>query len=397
MTRLPLTFAVRYLFARKSYNVINVISGIGVAGMAVGTAALVIILSVFNGFNNLVSSSLSDAGADIVIRPSSGKVFSPDDPVFEDVLDKEDIIRLSSVLEEQVFLSYEGKQSLARAKGIDSAAEEDSRLQEHIIDGKWALHKGELPQAVAGATLAYNLGLSPRFVTPLQIHYPSRTEQVSLSNPAASLHTVNAQVAGVMSVNAETDAKLLVVPIGLMRELLGYESEVSCLEIWTAPGKSKSVQKDLKKLLGSDFKVLDRYEQDESVYKMMRYEKLAIYLILVFVVLIIALNIYSSLKMLIIEKEGDCETLRSLGAPKQLLRRIFLLEGWLVSLLGMAVGLVIGIALVLLQQRYGFIQMPGNFAVSAYPVALKAGDILWTAAGVAGIGYLMALIPSRQL
>ena len=189
----------------------------------------------------------------------------------------------------------------------------------------------------------------------------------------------------------------MVVPIETLRELLDYPTEVTAVEIWTAPGRTKAVQEDLIQSLGPSFRVLDRFQQEESVYKMMRYEKLAIYLILVFIVLIIAFNIYSSLKMLVIEKEGDIGTLRSLGAPEGMLRRIFLMEGWLVSLLGMVIGLVIGIVLVLLQERFGLVPMPGNFLVSAYPVVLKGTDILWTVAGVAGIGYLMAYLPSRKL
>ena len=190
---LPLKIAFRYLFARKSYNVINMISGIGVAGMAVGTAALIIILSVFNGFNALVSDSLADAGADLVIRPVTGKVFVPEGPAFDWAMASDDVVRLNSILEEQVFLSYEGRQGLARVRGLDAAAEEESPLQEHIIDGAWILHKGTLPQAVAGVGLAHSLGLSPRFVTPLEILYPSRTEAVSLSNPGASLRSVRIQ------------------------------------------------------------------------------------------------------------------------------------------------------------------------------------------------------------
>ena len=395
MTGLSLKIAFRYLFARKSYNVINLISGIGVAGMAVGTAALVIVLSVFNGFNALVADSLSDAGATLVVRPAEGKVFVPEGPAFDWMLETESITCLSSVLEEQAFLSYEGKQSLARVKGIDPVAEEESPLKQHLIDGSWQFHKGELVLAVAGATLAHSLGASPRFITPLEIHYPSRTEQISLANPAASLRTQRVQLSGVVSVNAELDAKLLVVPIGLMRELLGYEKEVSCLEVWTED--ATRVQKELQTRLGPSFKVLNREQQNQSVYRMMRYEKLAIFLILVFIVVIIAFNIYSSLKMLIIEKQADMGTLRSLGAPEPLLRRIFLAEGWLVSLLGMVIGLVLGVVIVLLQQRFGFVPMPGNFAITAYPVVLKTADLLWTVAGVAGVGLVMALIPSRKL
>ena len=395
MTRLPLKIAFRYLFARKSYNVINLISGIGVAGMAVGTAALVIVLSVFNGFNRVVADSLSDAGATLVVRPSEGKVFVPEGPAFDWMLETEDITRISSVLEDQVFVSYEGRQSLARIKGVDEAAEEESPLQARVVDGVWQLHKGDVPQALAGATLARALGISPRFVTPLEIHYPSRTQPISLANPAASLHTRQIQLSGIFSVNAELDAKLLVVPIGVVRELLDYEKEISALEVWTDNGPA--VQKELSARLGPAFKVLDREQQNEALFRMMRYEKLAIYLILVFIVIIVAFNIYSSLQMLIIEKQADMGTLRSMGAPEGMLRRIFLWEGWLVSLLGMLIGLLLGVALVLLQQRFGWVQMPGNFIVKAYPVVLKATDILWTVLGVAVVGMVMALIPSRKM
>lgn len=394
---LPLKIAFRYLFARKSYHVINMISGIGMAGMAIGTAALVIILSVFNGFNNLVSESLGDVYPDLVVRPATGKVFVPDSASFRPTLDSDDVLALSCSLEEQAFLSYGGKQSLARVKGVDEAFEETSGLQGHLVDGLWLFYRGQRPLAVAGSALAASMGLNPRFVEPVEIYFPSRTTPLSMANPAASLRSVKALVSGVFSVNAELDAKLMLVPIGLMRELLEEPEAVSSVEIWTAPGKTASVQQELQAHLGPGYRVLDRYQQNASLYRMMRYEKLAIYLILIFVTLIIAFNILSSLRMLIIEKEGDMETLRSMGAPEPLLRRIFLLEGWLVSLVGMGIGLVIGVGFVLLQQRYGLIAMPGNFMVSAYPVALKASDLLWTVLGVGGVGYLMALIPSRKL
>lgn len=394
---LPLKFAVRYLFARKSYNVINRISGIGAAGMAIGTAALVVILSVFNGFNHIVSLSLNDASPDLVVRPSEGKVFVPDGTAVDWMMESADVKCFSSVLEDQAFLSYEGRQSLARVKGIDDVGEEESALQDYIIDGVWQLHRGTMPMAVAGTGIAHSLGLGHRFVTPLEIHYPSRSASVSLSNPEAALRHVQLRTAGVISVNAELDAKLVLVPIETMRELLGYESEVSSLEIWTEPGRSDAVAAELRSQLGTSCQVLDRYQQHHSIYRMMRYEKLAIFLILIFVVIIIAFNVYSALQMLVIEKKGDMETLRSMGAQEPTLRRIFLLEGFLVSLLGMVIGLVIGVLLVWLQDRYGLVPMPGNFIVSAYPVVLKASDLLWTVLGVGLVGFLMALIPSRKL
>ena len=395
MTTLPLRIALRYLFSRKSYHVINMISGIGAAGMAIGTAALVVILSVFNGFDSLVSQSLTDAHPDLVIKPATGKVFRPDSLSW--LVEEPSIVRLSSVLEDQAFLSCDGKQGLVLVKGVDLAAEEESPLKAHMIDGVWQLHRGDRAMAVAGAGLAAQLGLNPRFLAPLELHYPSRTEAISLANPAASLRSVKLGLAGVLSVSSELDAKLLVVPIGTVRELLGYETEVSALEIWTAPEQAQALQKALQERLGTHFRVLDRYQQNASVYKMMRYEKLAIFLILIFVVLIIAFNIYSSLRMLVIEKEADIATLRSMGATDSLVRRIFRLEGWLVSLVGIVIGLLLGVALVLLQQQLGLVPMPGNFIVDAYPVVLRASDLLWTVAGVALIGYLMALLPTRKI
>lgn len=395
MTRLPLRIAIRYLFSRKSYHVINMISGIGAAGMAIGTAALIVILSVFNGFDSLVSQSLTDANPDLVIKPSGGKVFQPDSLAW--LVDEPSVVRLSSVLEDQAFLSCDGKQGLVLVKGIDEAGEEESPLQGHLIDGVWQLHRGDRAMAVAGAGLAAQLSLNPRFLSPLELHYPSRTEAISLANPAASLRTVKVGLSGVFSVSSELDAKLLVVPIGTVRELLAYETEVSALEIWTGEDGAKALQKVLQERLGDQYRILDRYQQNASIYKMMRYEKLAIYAILIFVVLIIAFNIYSSLRMLVIEKQDDIATLRSLGATDRLVRHIFRLEGWLVSLLGMAVGLVAGIVLVFLQQRFGLVPMPGNFVVDAYPVVLRASDILFTVAGVALIGYLMALLPTRRI
>ena len=398
MTTLPLKIALRYLFARKSHNVINIISGIGMAGMALGTAALIIILSVFNGFNALVSASLGDADPDIAVRPASGKYFVPEHEAFDWAYSNEDVLNMSSVLEEQAFLSYGGAQALGRVKGMDSVAEEESPLSAHIVDGRFLLHRGELPQAVVGATLAKSLGLNPRFLTPLELHYPDRDAQLSLSNPASSLKSVKLTPSGVLSINAELDAIMVLVPIETMRELLGLEKEVSSVEIRLRPGADTGkMVNELSERLGPSYKVLDRKRQNEAIFKMMQYEKLAIYLILIFVVIVIAFNIYSSLTMLIIEKQDDIATLESLGATPQLVRRVFLAEGWLSSLVGMAAGVVLGVLFVWLQARFGFIKMPGNYAFSAYPVVLEFADILWTCLGVTLIGFLIALTPSKRL
>ena len=394
---LPLRIAFRYLFARKSHNVINIISGIGVAGMAIGTAALIIILSVFNGFNALVSDALTDADPDIAVKPAAGKFFVPDNPAFEWAYAQDAVLNMSSVLEEQAFLSYGSASSYDASSGLVRVAEEETPLTGHIVDGRFLLHRGDLPQAVVGVSLAYSLGVNPRFTTPLEIHYPDRESQISLSNPAASLRREQVMPSGILSINAELDASLVLVPIEVMRELLGCETEVSSIEIRLKEGTDvKKMVRELSSRLGADYRVLDRSRQNDAIYKMMRYEKLAIYLILIFVVVIIAFNIYSSLTMLIIEKQGDIQTLRSLGATPGMTRRIFLLEGWLVSLTGLAAGLLLGLGVVYLQSRFGWIKMPGNFILSAYPVVLKGSDILWTGLGVALVGYLIAWIPSKQ-
>ena len=398
MTNLPLRFALRYLFARKSHNVINLISGISVAGMAIGTAALVIILSVFNGFNRLVSESLGDAQPDLVVKPATGKAFVPDSTTFAWLYDQDMVFNMSSVIEEQAFISFEGKQSLARVKGVDSVFEEESPIQNHITDGVFSLHRGSGAGAVIGSSLAWSMDINPRFVAPLEIYYPDREGSVSLANPTSSLRSATARVNGIFALNSEFDAEMVLVPIETMRELLDYEDEVSAVEIRIkkdTPEKALiDMVDELETRLGPDFEVLDRYRQNEALYKMMRYEKLAIYMILIFIVIIIAFNVYSSLTMLIIEKKDDIGTLQSLGAPESMTRRIFLLEGWLISLLGLVIGLVIGIAFVLLQQKFGLIRMPGNYIINAYPVILKASDIVWTVIGVAGVGYLLALPPS---
>ena len=394
---LPLLFARRYLFSRSSHSVINIISGICVAGMAIGTAALIIILSVFNGFNRLVSDSLSEVAPDILVSPTKGKVFVPKGEAFEWAYENDDVLNMSEVLEEQVFISYDGKQALAKAKGVDNVYEEESPLRNHIKDGEFILRFGSLKKAVVGMGLAYNLGISPRFLSPIEIYYPVRDAKVSLSNPMNSLSEVDVRPSGLFSINATLDNELIIVPIETMRELLHYENEVSAVEIRTADGASvQKVADGLKERLGPDFRVLNRYEQNENLFKMMRYEKLAIYMILIFIIIIIAFNIFASLTMLVIEKKDDISTLKSLGATDSLVRRIFVMEGWMISLLGLAIGLLIGVAFALLQQKFGFIKMPGNYVVTSYPIVLKLTDILLTVAGVAGVGYLIALLPTLK-
>ena len=397
---LPLFIARRYLFAKKSHNVINIISAISAVGMAIGTAALIIILSIYNGFDELVKSTLSNVEPDILITPTKGKVFIPDGEAFDRIKTDPMIGEYDLILQENVFVDYDGHQGIAKAKGVDSAFEAESPLAEHITNGEFSLHKGQLPQMVVGAGLAYKMGMNPAFLASAELYFPIRDRNFSLANPAASIETVRMRPSGIFSVNQQIDDDLMIVPIEEMRKLLGYEEEVSGVEIRLAEGSTakdiRSAIKHIQKELGPEFKVLDRFRQNPSLYKMMRYEKAAIFLILIFVIIIIALNIFGSITMLIIEKKDDIETYRSLGATDQMLRRTFTLEGWLISLLGLAAGLVVGIGFSLAQQHFGFIKMPGSFLVNAYPVILQWQDVLATIAGVALIGYIIALLPVRR-
>lgn len=394
---LPLFIAGRYLFAKKSHNVINIISAISATGMAVGTAALIIILSIYNGFDSLVRSMLGNVEPDLMVTPAEGKVFIPDGETFSWVYDQPSVLNMCSVLEENVFISYDGHQSIATAKGVDEIYEEESPLRNHLREGTFSLHKGDITMTCVGAGLASSLGIRTRFLAPVEIYYPSRTRPVSLGNPAASLESVNVFPSGIFNVNTDIDSRYLIIPIETMRELLEYSEEVSAVEIRVTEGcpekEIRRLQKEISERLGPGFRVSDRFQQNESLYKMMRYEKISIYMILIFIIVIIAFNIFGSLSMLIIEKRPDIGILRSMGAQESLIRRIFVLEGWMISLLGLAAGLAAGVAFSLLQQHFGFIKMPGNFVVQAYPVILSWKDIAATAIGVATVGYIIALLP----
>ena len=395
--RLPLFIAKRYLFAKKSHNVINIISAISAIGMAIGTAALIIIMSIYNGFDSLIKSMMSNVEPDLLITPATGKSFIPEGDTYDWIYEQECVKNMCSVVQEQVFISYDGQQGLATVKGVDWIYEGESPIRDHLREGEFLMHRGDVPLAAVGIGLAYQMGISPRFLTPIEIYFPSRTRRISMTNPAASLESIKVWPSCTFSVNTEVDSKLMLIPIEEMRELLEYENEVSAIEIRTSEGTSSKelalLQKEIGERLGPDYKVKNRFQQNESLYKMMKYEKAAIYMILIFVIIIIAFNIFGSLSMLIIEKDEDILTLRSLGARERLIKRIFVLEGWMISLTGLAAGLVVGIGFALIQQHFGLIKMPGSFIIQAYPVILSFWDILLTIAGVALIGYIIALLP----
>ena len=373
--------------------------------MAIGTAALIIILSVYNGIDSLIKSIMSNIEPELLITPSTGKTFVPNEQAFEWVYEQPEVKSMCCILQEEVFINYNGKQRLAKAKGVDWIYESESTLENCIIRGDFRLHRGDVPLAVVGNGMACELGIDPVFNDPIEIYFPARTRKISMTNPAASIECVKVWPSGIFSINADTDSDLMILPIEKMQELLEYEGDVvSGIEIRLADGiseqQAENLQEKMAEVLGEKYVVKNRYQQNESLYKMMKYEKVAIFMILLFVVIIIAFNIFGSLSMLIIEKSGDIQTLSFLGAKKSLIQRIFVLEGWMISLIGLAGGLIIGIGFALLQQQFGFIKMPGHFVVQAYPIILSWSDVLLTTVGVATVGYIIATLPiitSRRL
>lgn len=374
---LPLYIAWRYLFARKSHNVINVLSAISVVGMAVGMAALILILSVYNGFNRIVDENLSDFDSDVKVCMADGGYEVPDSLAVLFSNDP-DVCKVSRTLEFEAFLTYGESQGGARVLGTD---------------GDLSLRRGDLKIASVGVGLARTMGINTSFLDPLKIYSPDRNKPFSPMNPTASLREVSVFPEHLINVNAEVDESLVMVPLETARELFGIDGACSSVDVHLKDNSDRAIKRFIERytaLAAEGFVFKDKYGQHPELFKMMKMEKMAVFLILMFVVLIAALNIFSSLSMLIIEKRGDISTFESLGADESVIRRVFVYEGWLISLIGMAIGLVIGVSAALVQQHFGIVRMPGNFLVDAYPVVLKFWDVLASLAGVGIIGFLVS-------
>ena len=390
---LPFFIARRYLFAKKSHNVINIISIISACGIAVGTAALIIILSIYNGIQGLITDIYGIYESDLLIIPTEGKSFSPVEESFNAIKGDSRIANYCEIVEENVFIHYGNEESIATIRGVDSSFAAATRLKDRIIEGSFSLYQGEVPEAILGRMLAYNLGARTSFVEPIELYFPSRYRQISLVNPSSSLNQEKLFLSGIFNIEQEYDSRYLFIPISVARNLLEYEDEVTSIELYVVPGTDiKRVKNEFRELLGAGYSVKDRYEQNETLYKMMRSEKFMISIILFFVVIVIACNLFGSLSMLIIEKREDVQTLRSFGATKRLIKRIFIIEGWLVSLVGVAAGALFGLLFCFVQQIFGVIPMPGNFVVKSYPVIINIWDITIIICSIAILGLVIALI-----
>jgi len=396
--KLSLYIAKRYLFAKKSRNAINVISGISVAGVTVGTMALITVLSVFNGLETMVKGIFNTSDPEIKIAPVKGKVFIPDTKTLEKLGSINGVEAWAEVLEENALLKYEDQQFIATIKGVSDNYKAVTELDTAMWDGEFKLRDENRMYAVAGLGVANYLGMRLNFVSPLCVYIPRRTASINV-NPETAFVRKYISFSGIFAVEQEFDSKYIFTPIDFLRDLLEYKNEVSSVEVKLKTGADgKKVQKSIEELFGSNFKVQNRYQQQELFYRVMKAERLAIFVILTFILIIASFNIIGSLTMLIIEKEHDIEILKSLGANNSLIKKIFIFEGWLISFLGVVAGLALGFFVCFIQQHYGIIKLSGDsLLIDTYPVEMRISDFLIVGATVMTIGYWAAWYPVRYL
>lgn len=397
-----LKIAWRYLFAKKQYNAIHIISGISAAAVGVVTAAMVCVLSVMNGFGVMVEQLFSQFDPDIRIEAVSGKSFHDQGERFDALRQLSEVAMVSQSIEETALLQFEDKQMPVRLYGVDSVFPTLTHIENIITEGHYEVYDGAFDRAVLGQGLAWQMGIGARFISPLQLYAPKRNAKVNMLRPDQSFNDEVCFIAGTFAVQqVKYDNEVMLVDIDLTRRLLDYGNhEVSALLVKVAPHTSvKQAKKAIQSLLGEGFAVLDRYEQQADFFRILRVEKLLTTLLLVFILLIASFNIIGSLSMLIIDKQTDIQTLSHLGANKKMIQRIFLFEGWLISALGAMVGLTIGLIVCLAQEHLGILKL-GNgteYVVSAYPVAVQTTDVLIVAAVVLTLGFLAAWIPARKV
>jgi lipoprotein-releasing system permease protein len=397
--RLSLYIAKRYLFAKKSRNAINIISAVSVAGVAVGTMSLIIVLSVFNGLEGMINNIFNTFDPELKITVAEGKVFTPDSLKLRQLSEVSGVLAYSLTLEENALLRYGDRQFIATIKGVDQRYPQVTNLDSAMVNGEFRLRsKGDRPEAVIGAGVAHYLGVNVNFITPLQIYVPKRTGSVNL-DPENAFIKRYIFPSGVFEIEQEFDSKYIFIPLDFARELLEYNTEISSIEIKTGgPENIDMVERSVMKIFGDRFVVRNRLEQQALFYRVMRSERLAIFIILTLILLIASFNIIGSLTMLIIEKERDVEILKSLGANNTLIRKIFIFEGWMISIFGALAGLILGFIICWLQQRFGIIKLNAeSLIMNAYPITLKLKDFIIVPATVLLIGFWAAWYPVRYL
>jgi lipoprotein-releasing system permease protein len=376
-------------------------SVIATTGVFVGAAALVIVLSVFNGFESLVTNLYNSFDADYVVSAQTGKTFIPDSAALCQLAKLPEVELVSEVLEENVLLKNGDKQYFATIKGVSPKVVQLKSLQNLIVDGQLKLEVAGLPYACLGQGVAIGLSLSSSSsLFPLTVYVPNRLSKPDLVNTANAFKILNINVSSVFSVQQDVDSKYFLVPISFTRELLSYDREVSALEIYLKPNVSISnFQAFLQSNFGNKFIVKNKQQQHELLYKIMKSEKWAVFFILVFILIVASFNVIGSLTMLIIDKKKDIAILKSMGATMQSIKNIFLLQGMLISAYGAIGGIITGLIICFIQEKFGVIGLgsAGSFVIDAYPVKIIALDIVYVFATVLLIGFIASLIASRNI
>ena len=396
---LPLYIAKRYLLAKKSQNAINIISLIAVAGVAVGTMALITVLSVFNGFDSIIKSLYNSFDPEIKISLAEGKTFDPADYPFEEVSHLKAVLHFAEILEENVLLRYGDRQHIATILGVDDQFHLVTGVDTMIVDGSYKLWEKQRPMAIVGIGIAYHLAIGLNFLNPINIYVIRRTGNFSM-NPERAINRRYIFPAGIFSIEQQINTKYLLVPLAFARDLLQYPTEVTAIDLDIDDGADlEEVQEQIQSILGNTFRVQNRNEQNELFYRIMRSEKWAIFFILSFILIIASFNIIGSLTMLILDKREDINTLDSMGANAALIKRIFLLEGWMISFSGAVIGLILGSLLSWLQAKYGLIKLSGSgsFIIDAYPVVFRWLDVVKVFFTVVAIGFFAAWLPVRYI
>ncbi len=400
----PFYIAKRYLFSKKSHNAINVISGVSVCGVALATLALVCTLSVFNGFQDLVSTLFTAFDPELKITAVSGKVFDAQDERIQALKNHPEIEVFSEALEDNAMVQYKGRQTMVVIKGVEDNFRQLSAIDSILYGrGEAVLYDEVVDYAIPGVELTSVLGTGIRFLDPLEVYVPKRGVKINVASPASSFQTSYLYSSGlIFAVNQQKyDASYVLTSLAFARKLFQYDTEASAIELKLKEGSNvASVKKDIQRMLGEDYRVLDRYEQQADTFRIMEVEKLISYIFLSFILLIACFNVIGSLSMLIIDKREDVVTLRNLGADNQLVFRVFLLEGCLISFMGALVGVVVGLALCLVQQEFGLLSLgsgdsAGAFIVDAYPVSVHVEDVLLVLVTVLVVGFLSVFYPVR--
>ncbi|HLP05505.1 MAG TPA: FtsX-like permease family protein, partial [Paludibacter sp.] len=366
----------------------------------IGTMALVCVLSVFNGFETLISDMFSSFDPDLKITVAQGKTFDAHTKEMAGIRKMKSVAYFTEVVEDNALLRFKDKQMPAVIKGVGSSFAKSTRIDSIMYDGKFELYDGAFERSVPGVGVATILGLNAHFIDPLYIYAPKRTSRINLLRPENSFNQQATFVSGIFSVSQlQYDDHYVLVSIGLARELFGYgKSKVTAVELKLRGNADHDrVQAQIRGLLGEKFQVKNRYEQQESFFKIMKIEKWITYLILCFILLIASFNIIGSLSMLIIDKKADIQTLRNLGADSRLVKRIFLFEGWLIAVVGAVAGIVLGTLLCLLQEYFGFLKLGSGYVVDAYPVSTNPVDILLVFITVLIMGFVTSYYPVRYI